>query len=634
MGGNGGERRTRRGKDRRVQPDRRSSQAEPQPRYSTRSILRWIYIGRMTLAGGIFGGALVVWEEAVPFDTLVATVVFVSALLVTVWGVADRYRQPGPPRRSFLYSQVTFDTVMISAVVHITGGVGSIFAALYIPVIAVAAVILPFPGVAFIGGLCVLLYLTDAVWGQGMDAFSGTMFLQLGLFGVVAGIAGVLGDRLRRTGTALGAVESELRRLRLDTSEVLATVSSGVLTVDEGERLVYMNPAGEALLGVDARQWMGAPVLNRVAEVAPELSALFRRSFEKGRPFYRETATAARDGERIILGVATTLREAEGEPRAVTAIFQDITDSQRLAMLDRQNERLEAVAELAASMAHEIRNPLASIQSAVEQFTSPRISDEDREKLSKMVVRESTRLSRLLSDFIDFSRVRMDQRERLDLVELVADVTTVVCQHPAAERCEVELRTEEAPSSLVVEGDPDVLHRALLNLLLNAVQFSPDGETVKVRVEDLRGDGRAPELGVERPVRVRVRDHGPGVPADLVNRLFDPFFTTREGGSGLGLAMVHRAAEAHGGAIVLEHPEGGGAEFILYLPAAGAEPNGDQAPSAGLSEGEGRPDGTAAGASRETAERSGTEAGPPRARPGESNPDAANTKAGARDVGA
>ena len=603
---------------------RRVHQPRAEPRYSSRSILRWIYIGRMTLAGGIFGGALVAWEEAVPFDTLMATVVFVSALLATVWGVADRYREGGPPSKSFLYGQVGFDAVMVTAIVHVTGGAGSVFAALYIPVIAVAAVILPFPGVALIGGLCVILYLGNAVWGREVATFSGTMLLQLGLFGVVAVIAGVLGDRLRRTGTALGAVESELRRLRLDTSEVLATVSSGVLTVDEGERLVYMNPAGEALLGVDARQWLGAPVLDRVAEVAPELSALFRHSFEQGRPFYRETATALRDGERIILGVATTLREAEGEPRAVTAIFQDITDSQRLARLDRQNERLEAVAELAASMAHEIRNPLASIRSAVEQFTSPRISDEDREKLSNMVVRESTRLSRLVSDFIDFSRVRMGRRERLDLVELVADATTVVCQHPDAERCEVEMQMEGAPASLAIEGDPDVLHRALLNLLLNAVQFSPEGETVRVQVEDLRGDGRAPEMGVERPVRVRVRDHGPGVPADAVNRLFDPFFTTRAGGSGLGLAMVHRAAEAHGGAIVLEHPEGGGAEFILYLPAARAAQDGGEGPPSSASGREDRPDGVPVGIS---AEGEDADAGPPKAEPG-----GAKMKTGAPDV--
>jgi len=303
-----------------------------------------------------------------------------------------------------------------------------------------------------------------------------------------------------------------------------------------------------------------------VAEVAPELAALFRQSLARRTSLYRATARATRGDKRLTLGVTTTVREAEGEPLAVTGIFQDITDSERLAILDRQNERLEAVAELAASMAHEIKNPLASIRSAIEQFTSPRVSDDDRKVLSGMVVRESDRLSRLLSDFIDFTRVRVVEKEEVELAGLIEDAATVVRQHPDAETRGVGVRTHLPGVPLIVYGDPDVLHRTLLNLILNAAQFSPDGEEVVVHLEDLREVRGAPEVGVARPIRIRVRDRGPGVPLEEVTRLFDPFFTTRKGGTGLGLAMVHRSVEAHGGAILVDQPDGGGAEFNLYLP--------------------------------------------------------------------
>lgn len=550
----------------------RSGPAPEAPRISTEGLLRGVYLGRIVLAGGAFIGTVVEWEQVDPLDTLLVTVVFLLALLVTGLGVLRNFDEDRPPGRAFVYTQVTFDTVLVTALVHMTGGAGSIFASLYIPVIAIAAVLTPFPGVAFIGVLSAGLYLSEAVLGGGPEAISRAVLLQLGLFGLVALVAGILGDRLRRAGAALGVVQSELRRLRLDTGDVLETVSSGILTVDEGERLVYLNSAGEALLDLDALQWSGAPVLDRVGVVAPELAGLLRVSLESARPLSRELARAERDGKTLTLGVATTVREVPGEPRAVTAIFQDITDSLRLAALDRQNQRLEAVAELAASMAHEIKNPLASIRSAVEQFTSPRISDADRAVLSGMVIRESDRLSRLLSDFIDYSRVQVGRREPVDLRRILRDASAVAKQHPQAEGQRIQMVTRmELEGEVLIEADPDVLHRAVLNLLLNAVQFSPEGGEVETLVETL--EEGAPDLGIENPVRIRIRDEGPGVPEEDLPRLFDPFFTTRSGGSGLGLSMVHRAMEAHGGAVIARNREGGGAEFILYLPCSEAPLN-------------------------------------------------------------
>jgi two-component system, NtrC family, sensor histidine kinase PilS len=525
-------------------------------------VLRWIYLGRFCLVCGMMVGALVVWGRAEPDQTFIVTLLFmlgVGSVALSTWWTEIARSEPG---RSFLVLQVALDALLVTGVVHVTGGGESNFAWLYILVISEGALLLPIAGGLLLAALASILYFADIVWGHS-ETLSPAVGLQMGLFALVAAATGYLGDRLRRAGAALGQMESELRRLRLDTDEIMATVSSGVLTIDEEGRLLYLNPAGEALLGIDRGAFEGKPVLEALEGIAPELTDILQESLAARRALYRLRADATRGTEEIVLGVSTFVREQEGDPLAVTTIFQDITDLERLAMLNRRAERLEAVAELSASLAHEIKNPLASIRSAVEQFTSPTLEAGDREALTRMVVRESERLSRLLADFLDFSGSRVDRMAPVELSDIVRDVVAVIRQHPEIEARSVAIETrvsERAP----VHADADLVHRALLNLVLNAVQYSPDGGIVTVEVSR---PTRVPrEVRMMRPARVSVRDRGPGVPPDQRDRIFDPFFTTRNGGSGLGLAVVHRMTEAHGGVVLLQTPQGGGAEFEVYLP--------------------------------------------------------------------
>lgn len=528
-------------------------------------LLRWLYLGRLTLVTGILAGALLQWFAADPEQTLVATVVFLVSFFISgssFWYTRYRDQDPG---HNFVYAQVIYDVLLVTAIVHITGGGESPFAFLYILVISSGALLLPLPGGVLLGVLATILFFADTVW-LNQETFHAGVLLQMGLFATVAVITGWLGDRVRRAGLALGQVESELRRLRLDTGDILANISSGVLTMDGEGRLMYLNPAGEAILGLSERQWLGAEVVEAVDNAAPGMGAVLRRSVEKGEPVVRFKTVARLKGAEVILGISTTIldREEEGSP-SVTAIFQDITDQERLDALARRTERLEAVAGLSASLAHEIKNPLASIRSAVEQISRGNLNGEDQDTLERLVVTESDRLSRLLSDFIEFSALRMGPTTKVDLAELARDCLTLVRQNPEVGE---GVRFQEVGMERVVQlpGDLDLLHRVVFNLVLNAAQYAGPTGIVKIEIRTQDECGASPGTQVQDPVCLVVSDSGPGVPLEDLPRIFDPFYTKRAGGSGLGLALVHRAVEAHGGAVLVGRGTEGGAEFSIYLP--------------------------------------------------------------------
>jgi two-component system sensor histidine kinase PilS (NtrC family) len=268
-------------------------------------------------------------------------------------------------------------------------------------------------------------------------------------------------------------------------------------------------------------------------------------------------------GHERFLGVRTTVLDRP-EP-TVTAVFQDITDTKQIEDLMLRAERLQAVAELGASLAHEIKNPLASIRSAVEQLASTaRLNEGDRTVLRRLVITESDRLSRLLAEFMEFSRIELRRWGAVDLCKVTRDAIQLVQQHPDAGRAGIELHAPKDP--LIVTGDEDLLHRAVFNLVLNAVQHSREMGRVKVELDRLGRTQVPSSVPIDQPVRLAVTDNGPGIAPDAVGRIFDPFFTTREGGTGLGLALVHRAVEAHQGMILVDGGPEMGAQFTVYLP--------------------------------------------------------------------
>ncbi len=544
---------------------------------TTAALLRWIYLARVTLAAAIFAAALMVWTRpgVGAETTMVASLALVATLAFTVFSFWHTHVSRRLPGRSFLYCQVVFDVVLVTAMVHLTGGGESEFAALYVLVIAEGALLLPLPGGFLIGSLAALVYFADASWGWRLTEVLGgvpgeaepgpAVLTRMALFGVLAIAMAGMGERLRRTGGRLGAIESELQQLRLETADILAALDAGVLTLDPAGSLVYGNPASQSLLGLTVSDWEARSVVDELDRLAPGLGGVVRRTISDRRPVpWYETRTRPLPRLRL-LGVRSTVLEREGQPW-VTLVVQDITDGKRVEAAHRRADRLAAVAELAASLAHEIKNPLASIRSAVEQLTGAGdLGTGDRDVLRRLVLSESDRLSRLLSGFIEFSRVEVRDRTSVDLAAVARDAIEVARRHPDLDGAvAVEL---SAPRPCELQGDQDLLHRVVFNLVLNALQHSPPGGTVRVEVAEA---DEAPVPGVTRFVggaTLRVVDQGPGIDPDVAGRIFDPFFTTRLGGSGLGLALVQRAVEAHEGLVLVDDATGGGTVFTVLLPA-------------------------------------------------------------------
>lgn len=537
-------------------------------------MLRWVWLGRIVLACAILVAAVFVWNDAAPLDTLIATLAFAVTILVTVGSAMYDEIERRVPSATYFGVQCCVDLLLVTAVVHITGGWSSNFAALYILVIASGALLLPFQGgLAVAAGAC-CLYAMDVLWLRPGTPYLG-VGVQLSVFVIVATGSGFIASRLRQAGLGRDALAAQLVKVQLEAADILRTIRSGILTVDVHGRLLYANPAASELLGRDLRAFTGRPVFGALQEVAPQLAEVLERTARERQRTVRAEGLIHRDGGDVEIGLTTTVGEGTRPDSMVSAtvIFQDISDSKRLQSLHIRAERLQAVAELSASLAHEIRNPLASIRSATEQLARFRAAradeqDDDERVLHGLVVREADRLSRLLADFLDFARARITRVEPLDIGHLVHAASMLAASHPDR-RAGVDVQVDIGAELPRLVGDEDLLHRAVFNLVLNALQAVGEHGHVFVDVHRYSAESTTtaatPITG--ELLAIRVTDDGAGIPEELRARVFEPFVTGKTGGSGLGLPVVHRAVEAHRGTILVDSLARG-TRFTILLPVA------------------------------------------------------------------
>jgi len=528
-------------------------------------LIRWVYVGRMSLATAILLAAFLSWKNTDAAKTFVVTLSFLGTLATTAASFIWSETQRRPLSDAFFYLQLVTDLLLVTAVVHVTDGQ---FAALYILVNAVAALVLTAGGALLVALLGLVLYVADALVLLAQDP-SFALTLQLGVFALAGVGTSYIASELKAAGVGREALAAELRTVRLREADIVRNIRSGIVSVGENGELLFANAVAEELLGLPLAERIGTRVLDEIGDRSVTLASALRHAATVGTPTQaRLEGELTRNGKTIPLGLTTTASGGgpDGSPRTVIAIFQDISDQKRLEQTNLRAQRLEAVAELAASLAHEIKNPLASIRSAVEQMAARPAASDDERVLGRLIVRESDRLARLLSEFLDFARVRVTRHESVDIGAVVRGAAALADSHPLRADGAV-LTVDTLPTPLRVRGDEDLLHRAVFNLALNALQATRPGSTVRVAV------GHAPPSRVPRGIAgleqgaivVDVEDSGDGIDPKVLERLFEPFVTSKVGGTGLGLAITHRAIEAHRG-VVLVDAGAAGTRFSIFLP--------------------------------------------------------------------
>ncbi len=238
---------------------------------------------------------------------------------------------------------------------------------------------------------------------------------------------------------------------------------------------------------------------------------------------------------------------------------RSIEEKERMEQELIRSAKLAAVGRLSAGLAHEIRNPLASIKGSAEILGDDFPDDHPKKRLLKVLVEEADRLNRVLTRFLSFARPQAPEKRRVDLASEAEAVVSLLSGQQDGRSAKIEVQSRSAAGPFV-EGDPEMLRQVLLNLLLNALQATDGRGTIQISFEESdKGSGE---------VTLHIEDNGPGFTPEALDHLFSPFFTTRESGTGLGLAVSHRIVEAHGGRIEVENREGGGARVTVVLRAA------------------------------------------------------------------
>lgn len=409
------------------------------------------------------------------------------------------------------------------------------------------------------------------------------LFLYVCAFYLAAFVSGYLSEKLELQDRALEGASRALEKARLETDDILRHMQSGLLTLDERGTIVFFNRTAEEILRIPEERATGRSLQEVMGEGLRELAELLHGALSgsPGRSRSEVLVTRA-DGRSLPLGISTSiLTGADGRVRGVIAIFQDLTEAKRLEDRMRVADRLAAVGELSASIAHEIRNPLATVTGSVELLGQTVAQDAESRSLVELILKESSRLNQIVSDFLDFARIKKQSCQAVDLGSVAREVVALFDHHPARHPgC--RLRAEVA-SDLPAAAARDQVHQMLVNLVQNALEAVGGPGDVVIRV-----------TGVSRPyesardfVELSVSDTGPGIPAAWRDKIGQPFFSGKKKGTGLGLAIVQRLALANGGSLRWHNSAGRGAEFVLRLPAY--SPHAFDAEVAHLSVAAGRP---------------------------------------------
>jgi len=508
--------------------------------------------------------------------------IIVCALTVLYLLIAKRTARDPAGAAKLAFVQVFVDIFLISALVWHTGGVESQFVVLYLMSVCSAAFVLKWNVAILAAATSTILFsLVTLLYSTGTIPESYRVHVTTADLGKLQKL-GVL-DFLRLlllpacafflTGVLAGTLSRRLAIARLVHDEILEGIGEGLAVLDEERRVLYHNREFQHLLrlptglqNMGLKELLGSAVEQHAEEVLKD-----------GGPRRLEVNHRYSDGRIVPLAIRVVpMRDPDRDsPRGLIMVLDDITPEKKMEEFLKHRQRIETMGHISATIAHEIRNPLASIRGAVQEIGRAIPIPEDKKVLLDIVLSESDRLDQIITDFLRFARMRPPKLVSTDIGRVLSDAKILLSARPEAKDAQILLSGDEGEP---FPADPEQLRQLFLNLGLNALQAmaaSPRRElALQVSVMP-RGRllGFKVEQALDRPgVLVEVADTGPGMQPEVQRRIFEPFFTTKAAGTGLGLAIAERIVQGHEGLIAFESREGAGTAFRVWIPTNLATP--------------------------------------------------------------
>ncbi|HEU4402104.1 MAG TPA: ATP-binding protein, partial [Candidatus Polarisedimenticolia bacterium] len=378
-------------------------------------------------------------------------------------------------------------------------------------------------------------------------------------FFAVAYLASYLTENLRRTGQELEMRRDDLAQLRDLNDNIIDSINSGLVTTDWEGRITFANRAAAEITGIPADDLPRMGIVEVLAQEKPFLWRI-RTALERERRFRFELDhTDVRKRDLFLGFTVSVLKERSGVPLGMIFIFQDLTDIRALEEEVALKKRMAALGEMAAGVAHELRNPLASMSGSVQVLKRDLRPQAEAAELMYIVIKESKRLDQIIRDFLLFAKPGRFQPEEADLVVLLRETLSLL-ENSEERRPHHRVATQFHPASISCVVDVNRMKQVFWNLAKNALKSMPGGGTLTVKAMD----------GLDRQVVITFSDTGIGMSEKDIASNFQPFHGSFASGTGLGLAIVYRIIEEHSGRIKVKSRPGAGTEVALYLPRRAA----------------------------------------------------------------
>jgi two-component system, NtrC family, sensor histidine kinase PilS len=473
-------------------------------------------------------------------------------------------------------AQLGADAILVSAFIEVTGGITSYFSSLYLLPVMAASTIRFRRGALQVAALSAILYLAlvtaqyleptalfPASWQVlGRLELPSQRFAQytvaINLFGffAVALLSGSLAENLRSAGARLEHASNQIADLRAFNQYVIDSMLSGLVTADMAGRILTFNRAASSITGLPSGQVIGrdvSEVLQLPAPFTGRLQTLGTTRSQRVDHQYRSL-----DGRLLEIGFTVTTLSLPDGRSGYLFTFQDVTDVRRLERGARMQQRLAAVGEMAAGIAHEIRNPLASMSGSIQVLRQELPLTEEQAQLMDIVLRESERLNDTIKSFLAYARPQRVTLTRLDIRRVVQDTATLL--RNSAEVREEHVVAVDLPSQPVwFDADENQVRQILWNLATNGVRAMPAGGRLLMSAK-VQQEGGVEEL------TITIGDEGRGIPPSELDQLFQPFRSSFDKGTGLGLAIVHRIVTDYNGSIQVSSTVGSGTTVRVRLP--------------------------------------------------------------------